>query len=487
MRKSPRRKTKPPKQSQQPRKHVLPQGNFTASVNELLTDGRGLASVDGKKVMIRGALPNETVKFTYTHHKKQFFEGEMTEVVSPSPDRVTPRCAVFSHCGGCVLQHLDADKQIDFKQQQLLGNLRQQIGDKAQPIAAPLSAKHWGYRHRARVGLQWQADKQSVDIGFRARASSHIVPTDGCAILAPKLSNLFVPTAEVVAQLSQPGSITHVEMTLGEHQGERENDHHSTTPHIMERAVLTFRHVKSLTADDTEKLQQFAEQYGVDIFLQSGGDDSVVGLNHTETPAYFLGLNTENDRANHDSASRLRMDFLPYHFTQVNFTMNRKMLEQALHWLDLQPDDCVLDLFCGLGNFTLPIAQRVKQVVGVEGAKALVEWAKRNAKNNHIDNAEFYQADLTQNTQMMAWRVKYDYNKILIDPPRAGAQEIMPLIHALKPEKVVYVSCHAATLARDLRVLVNDYGYRLRQIGAMDMFPQTAHVEAMVLLSSSDQ
>ncbi len=216
-----------------------------------------------------------------------------------------------------------------------------------------------------------------------------------------------------------------------------------------------------MTEADKAHFAAFARQHDANIYLQPGGEDSVSGLNHNNVIQYVIDIETENDKQAKVQHRRLLMDFLPYHFTQVNFAMNQKMLKQALDWLDLQPHDQVLDLFCGLGNFTLPIAQRVRHVVGVEGAKALLDWGKRNAKNNGIDNAGFYQADLTQDTSLMAWRVKYDYNKVLIDPPRSGALEIMPLIHALSPEKICYVSCHPATLARDIDKLVNQYGYRL--------------------------
>lgn len=447
------------------RRTRLPEGEFTASIKELLSDGRGLSVSDEKPVMIHGALPDETVTFIYKNKKKQFLEGQVVQVLQPSPDRVKPRCQVFLQCGGCVLQHLDAQKQIQFKQQQLLGNFQKQAGVQPKQLADPLVAKHWGYRRRARVGIKQVKGKGRVLVGFRERFAPYIVDMTACEVLAPSLSVLLLPIAKLVEQLSCPDRIPQVEMALGDNS-----------------LALNFRHLEPLLDSDLALFEQFGQQYQAAIYLQSKGEDSVTGLNHQQVIQYQITLQTENDKKFEITPPTLTMDFMPYHFTQVNFEINQKMLKQALDWLDLQPDDQVLDLFCGLGNFTLPLAQRVKSVVGVEGAQALVDWAKKNAKNNGIDNVDFYQADLTQDTRMMAWRVKYHYDKVLIDPPRSGALEIMPLIQSLKPKRICYVSCHPATLARDVNVLVNDYGYRLEKAGVMDMFPHTAHVESMALL-----
>lgn len=446
-------------------KNRLPQGTFTAQITELLTDGRGLATVDGKRVMIYGALPNETVEFTYKNQKKQFLEGQLEKVLSASPDRIVPQCVAFERCGGCVLQHLDADKQLAFKQQQLLGNLKKQAKTQPKNIAEPLTSKHWGYRRRARVGIKQSRDDGRMLVGFRERFSSYIVDMATCEVLAPQLSALLEPIADLVANLSAPDRVPQVEMALGDSS-----------------LALNFRHLDILNKNDLALFDAFAKQYQADVFLQPEGDNSVHGLHHQRMIDYQIDVQTDNDVAKQRQQAVLTMDFMPYHFTQVNFEMNQKMLKQALDWLDLQDDDEVLDLFCGLGNFTLPIAQRVGSVVGVEGSLALVNWAKNNAEKNHITNARFYQADLTQDTRMMTWRVKHNYNKVLIDPPRAGAIEIMPLINELKPQKICYVSCHPATLARDVDVLVNTYGYYLDTVGAMDMFPHTAHVESMALL-----
>ncbi len=457
------------KRNNKPKKtKPLPIGQFTVTIDELLSDGRGLATVDNRRIMIDGALPDETVLFEYQNEKQQFFEGKTIEVIKPSPFRVAPKCEFFAECGGCSLQHLQADEQIAYKQKQLLSNLQKQAKTQPKILAGPLISNHWGYRHRARVGLKWikEGNIGTVHIGFRGKNSGKIVPITHCEVLVPELSVLLTPIADMVAELSNPDSITHVEMTAGDNA-----------------LSLTFRHVLPLSSDDENKLSVFADRHNVVIYLQGNDDKDVRGLNnHQQQNEYIINIISEKDKENTTTHKPLSMAFMPYHFTQVNFSMNQKMLKQAIDWLDLCDTDEVLDLFCGLGNFTLPIAQRVKSVVGVEGLLSLVNWAKQNAEKNAIGNADFYQADLTQDTRMMMWRVKRSYNKVLIDPPRSGALEIMPLIAEIAPEKICYVSCHSATLARDINILVNEYGYRLAKSGVMDMFPHTAHVECMALL-----
>ncbi len=442
---------------------TLPKGTFTAHIDELLSDGRGLATVDGRPTMISGALPNEQVEFNYHNQKKQFFEGTVTNIIKSSPHRIAPQCEAFEACGGCTLQHLAPEQQIHFKQQQLESNLRKQAKIKPKAFAEPLVAQHWGYRRRARVGIKRVGD--SIHVGFRGKNSSHIVPLSGCEVLAPELSRLFTPLATLIKGMSRPDKIPQVEMALGDNL-----------------LALNFRHLYDLPADDIRRFEDFGQAHNASIYLQPDDSTSVAGLNHQSVINYELAVQTANDREAGIAHAPLTMDFLPYHFTQINFEVNQRMVTQALDWLDVNPNDDILDLFCGLGNFTLPLAQRANSVVGIEGSQALVQWAKRNAENNGIDNADFYQADLTHDTRMMAWRVKRRYNKVLIDPPRAGALDIMSLINEIKPESICYVSCHAATLARDMNALVNQHGYRLVKCGVMDMFPHTAHVESMVLL-----
>lgn len=451
---------------------TLPQGEFTTRIPRLLTDGRGMATVNGKAVMLSGALPDEIVTFRYRHQKQQWMAGEVTTVVSPSPDRIQPACPIFDVCGGCALQHLQPDKQLFFKQQQLLDNLKKQANIQPKTVTAPLAGDAWGYRHRARLGIQAMGER--IAVGFRGRYSSRIIPIIACPVLSPALSALLTPLTEMLGKLATPKTITQVEMA----QGEPTADNPSGT-------ALNFHHVAALTSVDLQQLEAFSRIHRSNIYLQHNDSDGIHGLDHDAALQYTLALETENDRFNQRKHHPLTLRFMPHHFTQVNREMNQRMLTQALNWLDLQTTDEVLDLFCGLGNFTLPIAQRVKQVVGIEGAKPLVEWAQKNARHNGIDNANFYQADLTQDTAMMSWRVKHRFNKVLLDPPRAGAWEVLALLKAINPEKICYVSCHPATLARDADILVNQYGYRVKQCGVMDMFPHTAHVESMMLLEKN--
>ncbi|MPV85441.1 23S rRNA (uracil(1939)-C(5))-methyltransferase RlmD [Ostreibacterium oceani] len=450
------------------RKPKLPQGEFTTTITELLTDGRGLAYANDKPVMITGALPNETVSFVYKNKRKQQLAGQVTNVTTASPDRVIPKCAAFSVCGGCSLQHLAPSKQIAFKSSQLVNHLTHQAKTLPKQLVEPLQGSPWGYRRRARVGIKQVKGKGRVLVGFRERYSPYIADMTRCEVLAPALSDLLMPISALVAQLSIPDRIPQVEMALGDNA-----------------LALNFRHLDPLTQGDLQLLQSFAEAHDVLIYLQPGNETTMHGLGHDQVLQYHIDIQTAQEQQSGQYVAPLVMDFLPYHFTQVNFEMNQLMLKQALDWLAIDKNDTVLDLFCGLGNFTLPIAQRAKYVVGVEGAKPLVDWANRNKDNNQIDNVAFYQADLTQETRLMKWREGYRYNKILIDPPRSGALEIMPLIANLAPEKVLYVSCHPATLARDVEMLVNQYGYQLENAGVMDMFSHTAHVESMALLVKS--
>ncbi|MBS9777856.1 MAG: 23S rRNA (uracil(1939)-C(5))-methyltransferase RlmD [Gammaproteobacteria bacterium] len=459
-----RNKRRPAKKKAKP--VVVPQGIFTAHIEELLSDGRGFANVNGRPTMISGALPDEHIEFTYHNQKKQFLEGSVTHIIKPSPDRTKPRCEAFDVCGGCSLQHLEAEQQILFKQQQLESNLRKQAKIKPKSFEKPLVAEHWGYRRRARVGIKQIGN--SIHVGFRGKNSSHIVPLSGCEVLAPKLSELFNPIAELIKGMSCPDKIPQVEMALGDNT-----------------LALSFRHMCSLTIDDTQRFEKFGQEHNISIYLQPDDSSSVSGLNHETVINYELAVQTSYDLEANILHKPLLMDFLPYHFTQINFDVNERMVTQALDWLDVTKDDDILDLFCGLGNFSLPLAQRANSVVGIEGLQSLVQWAQKNANNNGIENVDFYQADLTHDTRMMSWRVKRSYNKVLIDPPRAGALDIMPLINEIRPESICYVSCHAATLARDMDTLVNKYGYRLIKCGVMDMFPHTAHVESMVLLKRS--
>lgn len=429
----------------------LPAGSFPAEIVELAHDGRGLARIDGKAVFIHGALPGESVEFRYTGRHSQYDEGTVEQVLRPASERVTPRCAHFDLCGGCSLQHLAAERQIDYKQQWLLANLARIGRVEPERILPPMTGPHWGYRHKARLGVKHVAAKGRVLVGFRERAKPFIADLRRCEVLHPRVGELLEPLAELIGGLSIYNRLPQIEVAVGD-----------------DAVALCFRTLDPPTDTDRERLVDFGRQHGLQIWLQPKGPDTVHPL-WPEVARLDYRL-PEQD---------IRLAFLPQQFVQINPALNQRMVHQALESLALTPRDRVLDLFCGLGNFTLPLARHARHVVGVEGAADLVARAQGNARRNGIDNVEFHTMDLTADWSAQSWHARYD--KVLLDPPRSGAAEAMPLIAGLQPRRIVYVSCHPATLARDAGMLVHEYGYVLRHAGVMDMFPHTAHVESIAL------
>lgn len=434
------------------KRRPVPAGVFSADIDSLARDGRGVAHIDSKAVFIAGALPGEQVWFRYTVSRGQYGEGVTTEIVQPSADRVTPKCAHFGICGGCVLQHLDPTRQIHYKQDWLLDNL-QRIGkvipDKVLP---PLTGPHWGYRYKARLGVKYVFKKERVLVGFRERDSNFLADLQRCEVLHPKVGKLLPELAELISTLTIYNRIPQVELAAGENQ-----------------VALNLRVLDPPSTADLEQLKTFAQQHDILFFLQSKGPTTTRPLND-EQPVELNYRLPEYD---------LQLDFLPNHFTQVNPGLNRQMVSRVLKLLAVQATDNVLDLFCGLGNFTLALARYAAYVTGVEGEPDLVAWAQRNAQRNSIVNARFLAANLAASEQIPLWQGQYQ--KILLDPPRSGAIAILPALAACQPERIVYVSCHPATLARDAGILVHEHGFRLRQAGVMDMFPHTAHVESIAV------
>ncbi len=440
------------------RKARLPQEAFPARIDDLAHDGRGIAHLDGKAVFIEGALPGETVSFRYTAKHARHDEGRVEAVELASPERVVPRCAHFGVCGGCSLQHLAAAKQIEFKQAQLLDNLARIGKVKAERVLEPLTGPYWGYRQKARLGVKDVPKKGRVLVGFREKHSPYLAELERCEVLHPRVGGLLRALSDLVGSLGVRARLPQIEVAIGEDGDD--------APVV----ALSFRVIDPPSADDRDKLVAFGREHGIRIYLQPGGPETTqriwsegVGPLSYRLPDYDLEL-----------------AFEPWHFTQVNAGINRGMVAHALALLDPQPHDKVLDLFCGLGNFTLPLARRAREVVGVEGEASLVEWARGNAERNGITNARFDVADLSAAIEGQPWRIER-YDKILLDPPRSGALELMPHLAALGARRIVYVSCHPATLARDAGVLVNEHGFTLRAAGVMDMFPHTAHVESIAL------
>lgn len=425
----------------------------TASIEKLSHEGSGIARIEGKATFIQGALPGEQISFIYTEKKKDYDKGIIAEVFESSADRVTPPCQHYDVCGGCSLQHFNVAKQIDFKEKVLLENLQHIGGAIPNETLAPLKGDHVGYRHKARLSVKYVRKKQDILVGFRERLSGRfIADIEQCEVLHPKVGHLIRPFRTLLLQLSNFEDIAQIEVAVGEN-----------------KTVLILRHLSPLTNDDLILLQVFAEKHQICWYLQPGGNDSIHPLDAKDTEELFYTLPSFN----------LKFSFRPNDFTQVNPSINQKMVPLALDLLDVQPTDDVLDLFCGLGNFSLPLAQKAQSLVGVEGCDKMTARAYSNAQCNNIDNVAFYQADLFQSIDEAPW-AQQTFDKILLDPPRAGAKEICEQIERFGAKRIVYVSCASATLARDTRILI-DKGYMLECAGVMDMFPHTAHVESIAL------
>jgi 23S rRNA (uracil1939-C5)-methyltransferase len=436
------------------RKKRLPTASVRVTVDSLAHDGRGVARVNAKTVFIDGALSGEDVSFTYTATHRNYDEGAVDEVLTASPHRVTPRCPHYGICGGCSFQHLAPEQQILAKQKVLLDDLRH-IG-KVTPgeVLPPLTGPHWGYRRKARLGVRWVAKKDKLLVGFREKRSNFLADLSRCETLHPSVGERIEELGSLLGSLETYDQVPQIEVAVDDVQ-----------------TALVIRHLVPLSEADRARLRDYAQANDLRLYLQPGGPDTIAPLwPETIELGYALPAFDVNFR------------FAPGDFTQVNTDINRAMVERALGLLDLQPEDRVLDLFCGLGNFTLPIARRATAVVGVEGSIDLVKRARENAERNGIDNATFHAADLAADLSHAPWW-QGGFDKVLLDPPRSGAQETLAHLAKLKVGRIVYVSCNPATLARDAGILVKEYGYVLEQAGVMDMFPHTAHVESIALFT----
>jgi 23S rRNA (uracil1939-C5)-methyltransferase len=437
------------------RRKKLPQDPVETEVQRLSHDGRGIAQIEGKTIFISGALPNESVLFRYTNKQKNFDEGVVLEILKPAPERVTPPCEHFGVCGGCSLQHLSPADQIQLKQDMLLEQFEHLGKVIPKHVMPPLQADSEGYRRKARLGVRYVTKKQSVLVGFREQQSGFLAELNQCKVLHPSVGERIMSLREMLTQLTVRDKIAQIEVAVGD-----------------EKTALVFRNLEPLTAEDEKQLCDFAELHDVYIYLQPKGIDSVYPLYPQNLPLESLSYSLPDENVS--------FQFATHDFTQVNSAINRKMVQQAMDWLQPKADDEVLDLFCGLGNFTLPLAKRAKHVVGVEGSDSLVKRAKNNAQIQGIFNTEYYVANLAEQPLEHIW-MQRDYDKILLDPPRSGAMEIIQALNLKRTQSIVYVSCNPATLARDAGILVNEKGFKLVQAGVMDMFPHTAHVESMAL------
>lgn len=433
------------------RSKPVPAGEFGAEIIDLDHGGRGFARVDGKATFIADALPGERVRFRYLHVTRDADEGQTTAVEQASPHRVEPACRHYGLCGGCSMQHLAPEQQLAFKQKQLLDAFERIGKVRPESVAAPITGPVWGYRRRARLGVYRLPKPGRVLVGFRERQSARITGLAQCLTLDPRVGLKLPALAALVESLAIADAVPQIEVAAGE------------------QVALVFRVMQAPGEADREKLRRFGEQEGFDIYLQTGGLDSIAPLLAEAAPLEYS-----------PDGSALRLRFQPSDFIQINGDINQKAVRQALAWMQLQPGDRVLELFCGLGNFSLPLARAGVDVLGVEGDAGLVQRARENAERNGLSNLRFEKADLFNTSPTVAW-LQQPFSKVLLDPPRAGAREILPAVAAHRPQAIVYVSCHPGTLARDAGVLVHEHGYRLTRAGVMDMFPHTSHVESMAL------
>lgn len=434
-----------------------------ARIESLDHEGRGVTHYDGKVIFVDGALPGETIDFSPYRKKASYELAQISRIVRPSAQRVTPRCRHFGICGGCSMQHLDVAAQASAKQRVLEDALWHVGRVKPETVFAPLVGPGWGYRYRARLSVRYVPRKGGVLVGFREKKSSYVADMDSCEVLPPHVSALLLPLRALIDGFSLRDRLPQIEIAIG---GEREE----------QMTVLVFRILEKMTADDEAALRAFADAHRLHIYVQPGGPDTVLPFWPIPMPELAYSLPDFG----------VKLAFAPTEFTQVNHGINRSLLRRAMSLLAPQKGERIADMFCGLGNFSLPIASLGADVVGIEGADALVKRAARNAAANGLaERSSFAVANLFEITPE-SYAALGRFDKMLIDPPREGAMELVKsLPHSADeaaPSRIVYVSCNPATLARDLEVLIVQKGYRLRGAGIANMFPQTSHVESIALI-----
>ena len=434
------------------RRRKLPQDPVVATIESLSHDGRGIARIEGKTIFIDGALAGETVQFLYTKKHSKFDEGRAVEIANPSVDRVEAKCQHFGLCGGCSLMHMSPQAQLALKQNTLMEQMSHFGQLTPEEWLEPLTGPLWGYRRKARLGVKHVPKKERVLVGFREKGSPYLALIEQCEVLDERVGHRLSDLGEMIADLDAYNRIAQIEVAMDD-----------------EHVALVFRNLDELSESDQQTLMAFGQQNDFWIYLQSGGPETV-------TPIW-----PSNPQLRYEPELGLRLNFEPNDFTQVNAGINEKMIQKALALLEVAEQDRILDLFCGLGNFSLPMAKRAGEVVGVEGDAALVKHAEQNAALNNLENAVFEQADLTKTTLKEYDWSQAGFNKILLDPPRSGAFEVLPQLAELGAQRIVYVSCNPATLARDAGELVNELGYKLLSAGIMDMFPHTSHVESIAV------
>ncbi|MDH0748274.1 23S rRNA (uracil(1939)-C(5))-methyltransferase RlmD [Pseudomonas sp. GD03842] len=421
------------------------------NIERLANDGRGVGFVDGRTWFVSGSLAGEDVEARVLGAHGKVVEARTERVFETSALRRTAACPHFGQCGGCSLQHMPHDEQLALKQRMLADQLSRVAGVEPEEWAAPLTGDEYAYRRRARVAVRWDAKAKRLDVGFRAASSQDIVAIDQCPVLVQALQPIIKALPAMLKSLSKPQALGHVELFSG-----------------SANAVLV-RHTAPLVDADLHILDAFCQAHAAQLWLHGEGEPQPVDAGAQ------LGYTLE--------PWNLMLAYRPGDFVQVNAQVNTAMIQQALSWLAPRSDERVLDLFCGLGNFALPLARIAREVVAVEGVDAMVRRAADNAVSNNLHNVRFHQADLSQPLDKATWAVE-GFSAVLLDPPRDGAFEVVSRLRKLGAERLVYVSCNPATLARDTVELIRQ-GYRLKRAGILDMFPQTAHVEAMALFEAS--
>jgi 23S rRNA (uracil1939-C5)-methyltransferase len=423
-------------------------------IESLDHEARGITRQEGKAIFVDGALPGETVDYASFRRKPSYELAHLVSVVKPSTARVEPRCPHFGICGGCAMQHMDPSAQVAAKQRVLEDGLWHIGRVRPEGILPPIFGEPWGYRHRARLAVRKVERKGGMLIGFHEKRSSYIADMQTCAILPPHVSSMLMPLRDLIGALSIAERMPQLELAVGEH---------CTT--------LVLRILQPLTTGDENLLRVFADRHQVIFYLQPKGPDSVYRFYPEDGPRLSYTL----------PEFSLELDFKPTDFTQVNHAVNRILVRRALGLLDPQPGERIADMFCGLGNFTLPIARSGARVVGIEGSPALVRRGKESAIANGLgDRVEFGVANLFECTEASVAQLGR-FDKMLIDPPREGAIELVKALGADAPRRIVYVSCNPSTLARDAAVLVSVKAYRFKAAGVVNMFPHTAHVESIAV------
>lgn len=430
-------------------------------IESLDLDGRGVSHRDGKVVFVEGALPGERVLAHTVRSKPSYDTARVEKILRPSSQRVTPPCPYFGVCGGCAMQHLEPAAQVAVKQRVLEDALAHIGKVRAAQVFPPMRGPNFGYRYRARLSVRSVRKKGKVLVGFREKRGSYVTDMEQCLVLPPQVSTLLMPLRELVGGLSQPERIPQIEVAVGD-----------------ETIALVLRHMEPLTADDITLLRAFGQGHGVSWWLQAKGPETVHPLERADADRLAYTL----------PEFGLRMAYRPTDFTQVNYHINQLLISRALGLLDVQPTDRVADLFCGLGNFSLPLATQAAQVMGIEGSDQLTERALEAARQNGLEEKMRFATLNLFDVDVQWLRDLGHFDRMLIDPPRDGAEAVARALSALRaeerPRRIVYVSCSPATLARDAGILVHEGGYRLRGAGVINMFPHTGHVESIAVFEA---